>query len=242
MPGPKKIAATFIYVAVVAITAVLFLAFREFSDWNGQTVLAFGALLLAETALWLYVSGMLRKSGAGHSVPVNLGLLTVLAGYAAVSVILAILAFLPFLAYAVIHAIALLLAGTLFGFLYLASGKIKEGFIQDAQRTANWSGIITSAKVAQTKLDYWEPQKKALLKKELDELVDIIQYSDPATLPGLAETEYSLQLDLQLLSQMLDAHRDQPPHSQALKELQHKIVEAQNGVKLRNLQLAAGKS
>lgn len=244
MDGNKKgaLPVTLIYVAAVALTVVLFLVFSPLSAWNGQITLAFGSLFIAETALWLYVSWMVRKAGAGHSVPANAALLTVLAGYATLSVVLAFFAFLPLFAYAVIHAVAALLAVALLCFLVLARKKITEGLTGDAERTVNWSKIITLAKNAQAKLQYWEPQKRELLRRDLDELTDMIQYSDPATLPALAEMEYSLQLDLQLVAQMLDANREQPAHSVGIKDLQRKIIEAQNGVKLRNLQLAAGKS
>ncbi|MHA7965870.1 hypothetical protein ACX93W_17250 [Paenibacillus sp. CAU 1782] len=244
MSNYKKsaVAVTLIYVATVALTAVLFLVFSPLLAWNGQTALAFGSLLLAETALWLCVSGIIQKAGADHSVPANAALLTALAGYAALSVVLAFFTFLPFWAYALIHAIAALLTFVLFCLLFLSRKKITGGIAHDAERTANWSSIIASAKNAQAKLQYWEPQKRELLRKELDELVDIIQYSDPTTLPAVAEMEYSLQLDLQLVAQMLDANREQQPQSGGIRDLHQKITEAQNGVKLRNIQLAAGKS
>ncbi|GEM_PF-6363884 len=244
MDGSKKgaLAATLIYAAAVAITAVLFLVFNPLSNWNGQIALAFGSMLLAETALWLFISSMAKKASAGHSVPANAALLIVLAGYAALSILLSFFTFLSLFAYVVLHAVTALLAVALLCLLVLARKKITEGSTGDAERTANWSRVIAAAKTAQAKLQYWEPQKRELLRRELDELADMILYSDPATLPSLSEMEYSLQLDLQLVAQMLDAYREQPPHSESIKDLQQKIIEAQNGVKLRNLQLAAGKS
>lgn len=234
-------AAILIYMAAVALTAILFIVALPLENWSIKTIIGFCSLIGGETALWLLATSISRKRGTQHSIPSNLSLLIVIGGYTAVSLILSFMTFMPLMAYVVIHAAVLLITVILGGLLYAARRKMASGFRHDAERTAGWSSIIAASALARAKLEHWEPDKRRLLQKEVDELADIIKYSDPATIPALAEIEYTLHLDLQVLSQMIDANREQPSHSPKIKELQQKVIETVNEAKLRNLQLASMK-
>jgi hypothetical protein len=233
--------AILIYMAAVALTAILFIIALPLENWSLKTIIGFCSLIGGETALWLFAMIITRRKGDQHSIPSNLSLLIVVAGYTAVSIILSFITFIPLIAYVVIHAITLLITVILGGLLYAARRKMASGFRRDAERTAGWSSIIAASTLVRAKLEHWEPDKRKLLQKEVDELADIIKYSDPATIPALAELEYTLHLDLQVLSQMIDANREQPLHSSKMKELQQKVIETVNEAKLRNLQLASMK-
>ncbi|QNK56391.1 hypothetical protein H7F31_28230 [Paenibacillus sp. PAMC21692] len=125
----------------------------------------------------------------------------------------------------------------------MSNRHISGGERRDERRTADWNELLSDAQRARDMLQLWNEGERRMLAKEMDQLVDSVRYSDPATVSELATVEYTLQIDLRLLTDKLESRSGQSAAEQAasVPELRRAIIGLNNDIKQRNRQLAASK-
>jgi hypothetical protein len=236
------IAAFIIFVAIAVLTLVIVWTASPLPTGDVRSLAALFALLLAETAAWLYVSRLLRGE-LRSSIAAFAAFGYVVAAYWLGTIIAAFLVFLPAVLYLSIQALLLVGAALAGAILYLSNNHISGGERRDERRTADWNELLSDAQRARDMLQLWNEGERRLLAKEMDQLVDSIRYSDPATVSELATVEYTLQIDLRLLTDKLESRSGGSAAEQAasVPELRSAIIGLNNDIKQRNRQLAASK-
>lgn len=231
-----------LYIIVVILTVAIMAAASPLLAGGIRSLTALGALLLAETAAWMYGSRLIR-GGFRASIAAYASFGYVIAAYWLAAIFAAFLLFLPVAFYLFMQALFLAVAAIAGGLLYLSNRHISGGEQEDARRTSDWNELLDAALLAKDKLLLWEGNERQTLERELEGLVDVIRYSDPATVSALAAAEYTLQIDLRLLSDMIDSGSGQKPEEQAVaaRNIRRKMMELGTEVKQRNRQLAASK-
>ncbi|MCC3372647.1 hypothetical protein [Cohnella sp. REN36] len=233
---------TFIYVLALIVTVAVLLLFGLPLFRPGHFAFSLGSLLIAETAAYFYsryMSTLNRRFG--KLVPGYLGYGTIVFLYFVASVVI-ILVFSVYLdvstrSYALIHVIALALAGILAGFVAFSVNNAQEQEDEAAEAVQWVSGMLLSISSAKLHLNGVGDAAAAPLKRSVDELEEKVRYSDPVSHPSMRETDELLLQQVKLLSDdilLLGAGFDVAEQSEPLAR---RVGQLMNEVMLRNQQL-----
>ncbi|MHA6482926.1 hypothetical protein ACX1C1_13595 [Paenibacillus sp. strain BS8-2] len=237
-----SIAAFVIYVAVAVLTLVTVWTLSPLPAGDIRSLAAIFALLMAETIAWKYVS-ILLQGGLRSSIASFAAFGYVVATYWLGTIIAACFVFLPSVLYLSIQALLFLGFALAGGILYLSNKHISGGERRDDRLTSDWDDLLRDAQNAKNMLMLWGEVERRMLEREIDQLVDSIRFSDPVTVPELASVEYTIQIELRLLTDKLKSRSGQgyAEQSASVPELRRTITGLENVIKQRNQQLIASK-
>lgn len=184
---------TFIYVCTLVLTvALLFWIGLPFSR-PGHLGISFGALVLAETAVYgtaLFGIFLKKQNGSltiGYSAFVTVSTLYLIA--AAVIVVLFSLVFdVPILSYALVHLIALAAAGVAMGMAAIAFRKSE----QDDNVTAQTQLVQDMQHALRDAARQLRDEEEGELLRELERLEEKVRFSDPVSHKAMLDTDRRL--------------------------------------------------
>ncbi|REK71539.1 hypothetical protein [Paenibacillus paeoniae] len=229
-----------IFVFFVGPTLNIYFGLNPINTWDLRQVIAISAILLAELTAWLMISRLIKGTRSRYqSSYITYGIVVGL--YFIAAVVAAFLAFLPLRVYITLHSILLLfviIASALVRVSYSHIENVEQG---DTDRTANWKLMVSSVRNTKLSLQRWDLPERSKVAPSLDSLIDDIAYSDPASLPALAELEYTIQLDIQYINGVIESAKQPTAQNESADELIRSIHHLREQVKARNLQLVASK-
>lgn len=229
-----------IFLLIAGLTLFIYFGLNPIVTWDLRQIIALIAILLAELTLWLMVTRLIQGARAGYQGSyITYGIIAGL--YFAASVVAAFLAFLPLGLYMTLHGVLLLVAIIAYALVRVSYSHIQKVEHGDNERTADWKLMLTAARNAKLELQRWEPAERSKVAPAIDSLIDDITYSDPASLPALAELEYTMQLDIQYINGVIGSAKQPNVQNESAEELIRSIQHLREQVKARNQQLVASK-
>ncbi|RJE87706.1 hypothetical protein D3P07_15475 [Paenibacillus sp. 1011MAR3C5] len=229
-----------IFLLIAGLTLFIYFGLNPIVTWDLRQILALSAVLLAELAAWLMISRLIQGSRAGYQGSyMTYGMIAGL--YFVAAVVAAFLAFLPLGVYITLHGVLLLVAVIASALVRVSYSHIQNVEQGDSERTADWKLMLTAARNAKLSLQRWEQAERSKVAPVLDSLIDDIAYSDPASLPALAELEYTMQLDIQYINGVIESAKQINAQNESTEELIRSIHHLREQVKARNLQLVVSK-
>ncbi|MBB6672032.1 hypothetical protein [Cohnella nanjingensis] len=233
---------TFIYVLalIVTVAAVFLTGLPVYRP--GHFIFTVGSLLLAETAAYGYSRYMSSiKRSFGKTGPSYLGYGTVIVLYfiavLGIIVLFSIMLDVSTGSYALIHLIALAIAGILGGFMAF-SVKNAEEQEDEAAASVQWvSGMLQSLLSAKLHLNAVSDASAVPLKRSVEELEEKVRYSDPVTHPSMRDTDQLLLQRVQLLADDIQLLGGGLNVAEQSEPLARRVGELSNQVTLRNQQL-----
>ncbi|WP_256759579.1 hypothetical protein [Cohnella sp. WQ 127256] len=233
----------FIYILAILITlSVVFLMGLPFSQ-PSHTWISFGALMLAETAIYVlmtqYLSGG-KKSRA--LIPGYLAFVAIAGLYLAVVIVIIIAMSLIYgattFSYGLTHFIALALAGIMASLVTIyfrhAEQQDNDHSVTSLQWVPDMRGTLLSIK---HDLEGWTNESSGGLTKGILELDEKVRYSDPSSHPTLTVTEENLLHEVRQLSSEISKLVSSPDANVDNQRLLRQIREISNLVTSRNQQL-----
>lgn len=231
---------TIIFLLIAGLTLFIYCGLHPIFTWDLRHIIALSTMLLAELAAWLIISRLIQGVRSGfQGSHITYGIIIVL--YFAAAVVASFLTFLPLGMYITLHGVLLLVAFIASALVRVSYAHVRNVEQGDSERTTDWKLMLTAARKAKLALQRWEPTERSKVAATLDSLIDDITYSDPASLPSLAELEYTMQLDIQYINGVIESAKQPNMQIESAEELIRSIHHLREQVKARNLQLITSK-
>jgi len=229
-----------IFLLIAGLTLFIYFGLNPIAAWDFRQIIALSAILLAELTIYLMISRLIQGAKAGYQGSyITYGIIAGL--YFVAAVVAAFLAFLPLGVYITLHGVLLLVAIIASALVRVSYSHIQNVEQGDSERTADWKLMLTAARNAKLSLQRWGPAERSKVAPAMDALIDDITYSDPASLPALAELEYTMQLDIQYINGVIESAKQPNEQTGSAEELIRSIHHLRGQVKARNQQLVASK-
>lgn len=235
-----------LYLVVAAVTLACFAVFRGHAASGVPFWVSLGAVLLAETALWLYASHIVRNlERVKRSVPAWLALGTVLGAYFVLTVVYSLLTALADYAlpyYLLLHLITLA-AAVVIGALLMLFTRSTE--IREHETRTHISGlqeIEFSLRQLQDQAAMLNGPGKRQLEEAIAEFIESVRYSDPVTPDSIAGQDLMLLEELRNLNEIAASMGRTGGQDQELGPIIDQVRQLRRKWKLRNERLLALKS
>lgn len=235
-----------IYLAVGAVTLAGFIVLWGHAADAAPFWVSLAAVLLSETALWLYANYMIRNpERVKRTVPAYLALGVVLAAYFALTVIYSLFTawaefVLPY--YLLLHLITLAAAVILGGLLLLFTGATEKQEREIRTQINGLREIEFSLKQLQGHVAALNGPGKQQLEQSIADFIESVQFSDPITPDSIAGQDLMLLEELRNLNEIAASMNRIGGQDHDLGPIIDQIQQLRRKWKLRNERLLALKS
>jgi len=235
-----------VYIAFVVVTLACFAVFWGHEASGAPFWVSLGAVLLAETALWLYASHIVRHPGSvKRMVPAWLALGVVLAAYFVLTLVYSLLTalaeyFLPY--YLLLHLITLAAAVVIGALLLLFARSTEKSEREVRTHVSGLREIEFSLRQLQDSVALMNGPGKQQLEQTIAEFIESVRYSDPVTPDAIAGQDLMLLEELRNLNEIAASMSRTPGQDHELGPIFDQVRRLRQKWKLRNERLLALKS